>query len=104
MDVDEETKSILLVLAQEYEGKTFMPNVASVKGFLSREGEHTSGLKSRQQATARVFRRLALWDPDRLRHLRKKGEFGPPKTLRGISEAIEGYGSAARQTAGGGPS
>ena len=91
---DEQKKSVLMTLADEYERKTFMPNMNNVRAFLAHESQDTSRLKSRQQAASAVFKCLADWGTDSLRELHMRGIYGRPKSLSVIADSIE---SAGRQ-------
>lgn len=91
---DDKKKNILMTLADEYERKVFMPNMNSVRAFLTRQRQDISRFKSRQQAASAVFKCLAEWGTDSLRELHMRGTYGRPKSLSAIAESIV---SAGRQ-------
>ena len=93
---DDQKRNILLVLADEYEEKAFMPNMNNVRAFLAQQGQDTSRVKSRQQAVAAVFKCLAEWGTDSLRELHIRGTYGRPKSLSVIAESIESVGRQNR--------
>ena len=87
--VDEGKKEILLVLAKEYEEKKFMPNVNSVRAFLTQQGQDASGIKSRQQSVTVVFKYLANLETQKLCEFHKRGSYAGPKSLSVIAKSIE---------------
>ena len=94
---DGDKKQVLMILAEKYDAKTFMPSVGSARAFLQREDDmDVSRIKSRQQITSIVFKRLANKDTDDLREMDSQGWYGPPKTLANIARAIENYGRQRR--------
>ena len=90
--VDKEKKDTLLILAEKYEKKTFMPNINNVRAFLTQQGQDASGIKSRQQAILAVFKHLADWETQRLCEFDKRGLYGGPKSLSVIAKSIENAG------------
>lgn len=94
--VDIEKRKFLLRLAQEYENKKFMPNVNHVRSFLMHVHEDPSRIKSRQQVTVKVFKRLASMDLATLRKIDHSGAYGPPKRLATYAEAIGNFGRDRR--------
>ncbi len=94
--VDEGKKDVLLVLAKEYEEKKLMPNIKSVRAFLTQKGQDASGVKSRQQAVAVVFKCLATWEIQELCEFHKKGAYAGPKSLSVIAKSIEHVGQQNR--------
>ena len=93
---DGDKKQALMILAEKYDAKTFMPSVGSARAFLQQDGMDVSRIKSRQQITAIVFKRLANKDADDLREMDSQGWYGPPKSLANIARAIENYGRQRR--------
>ena len=93
---DGDKKQVLMILAEKYDAKTFMPSVGSARAFLQQDDMDVSRIKSRQQITAIVFKRLANKDTDDLREMDSQGWYGPPKTLANIARAIENYGRQRR--------
>ena len=93
---DEGKKSILMNLAARFEAKEFMPNSNSVRAFLQDRGTEASHIKSRQQSASAVFRNLAEMGIEDLREIHDRGLYGPPKTLKGIADAIESFGRTRR--------
>lgn len=93
---NQEKKCALMTLAKKYEEKQFMPNMGHVRAFMEQEGCASHRIRSRQQATSAVFKRLALWDARDLQELDEKGIFGPPKTLAAIARSIENAGRRNR--------
>ncbi|MGR3914607.1 MAG: hypothetical protein OD918_08845 [Gammaproteobacteria bacterium] len=93
---DSEKKKILIVLAEKYEAKKFMPNVTHVRAFLSNGERDVSRIKSRQQVTVAVFKQLAALETGKLREMLERGLYGPPKRLEAFARAIEGFDRPAR--------
>ncbi|MCY4463772.1 MAG: hypothetical protein OXC26_25760 [Albidovulum sp.] len=93
---DDQKKKTLMILADEYEKKAFMPNMNNVRAFLAQQGQDTSRIKSRQQAVSAVFNCLAEWGTDSLRELHIRGTYGRPKSLSVIAESIESVGRQNR--------
>ncbi len=93
---DEEQKRMLTVLAEKYDAKTFIPYVASARAFLEREGADISRVKSRQQVTVAIFKRLAGWETERLREMDDGGWYAPHEGLAPIAEAIENFARQRR--------
>lgn len=92
-----EKKRVLERLAEKYEQKAFMPNVNHVRIFLSALGVDVSRIKSRQNATVRVFKHLAEMPQDELLEIESSGRYGPPKRLADIAEAIHTFGKHQRE-------
>ena len=88
---DNEKKKILFTLAEKYEAKEFMPNVNHVRDFLSNGERDVSRIKSRQQVTVAVFKRLGGLEIGELREMLERGLYGPPKRLAPYARAIEGF-------------
>ena len=93
---DERKRDILLVLAQRFEKKAFMPNVNSVRAFLEQHGKDVSHIKSRQQAVSAIFKCLADLETRSLCEMHSKGLFGGPKSLAVIADSIEKAGQQSR--------
>ena len=93
---DPEKKAIILDMAQRYEAKKFMPNVNHVRAFLESLGEDVSRVKSRQQVTASVFKKLAELETPVLLDMQNRGLYGPPMTLGPIADAIGRFGQSRR--------
>lgn len=92
MDIADLTKrEILYSLATKYEEKKFMPNVNHVRNFLSGGERDVSRIKSRQQVTNAVFKKLAALETSRLQEIVDRGLYGPPKRLASYARAIEGF-------------
>ena len=94
---DDEKKEILLTLAKQYEAKEFMPNVNHVRDFLHSERD-VSRIKSRQQVTSAVFKKLSALETSKLREILDRGLYGPPKRLESYARAIEGFHRPNRPT------
>lgn len=97
LKADGEHKRMLMVLAEKYDAKTFIPHVASARGFLETEGVDVSRIKSRQQVTVTVFKRLAQWDTERLQQMDSEGWYAAHRGLAPIAEAIENFGGRRRE-------
>lgn len=63
---DAEKKEALMVLANKYDVKEFMPNINHIRAFVEREGDDVSCVRSRQQATHIVFKNLGNWETQKL--------------------------------------
>lgn len=92
---DHKKKTILFLIAEKYEAKKFMPNVNHVRDFLGGDRD-VSRIKSRQQVTSAVFKKLARLETMQLREMLDRGFYGPPKTLQPIARAIEGFSRPER--------
>ena len=95
---DGERREFLLSLAQKYEAKQFMPNVTHVRSFLMRDHDDPARIKSRQQVTAKIFRKLAAMTVAELLEIEAGGFYGPPKRLASYAEAITNYGQRLRES------
>lgn len=93
---DSEKKAAIFDMAKRYEAKKFMPNVHHVRAFLESLGEDVSRVKSRQQVTASVFKKLAELDTPVLLDMQNRGLYGPPLTLGPIADAIGRFGRSRR--------
>ena len=99
LDCDEsEKRDFLSHLAEDYEAKQFMPNVNHVRSFLMHDHENPALIKSRQQVTVKVFKKLAEMSLQELRDLEFDGAYGPPKRLATYAEAIENFGRHLRDS------
>ena len=87
---DDEKQALLLTLAKKYEEKEFMPNVNHVRDFLCNDRD-VSRIKSRQQVTSAVFKKLANLETANLREIMERGLYGPTKRLADYARAIEGF-------------
>ena len=94
--IDFEKKEILFTMAKKYEAKEFMPNVNHVRDFLSDGERDVSRIKSRQQVTNAVFKRLCGLETEKLRDILERGLYGPPKRLEPFARAIEGFSRPSR--------
>ena len=93
---DRDKREILLVLAREFEGKKFIPNVNSARAFLEQQGKDSSRIKSRQQVVSTILKCLANLETHVLCEMHDKGLFGDPKSLGVIAESIERAGQRSR--------
>lgn len=93
---DAEKKETLMVLANKYDAKEFMPNINHIRAFVEREGVDVSCIKSRQQAIPTVFKNLGSWETRKLQELEARGAYGRPKSLSVIAGAIESVGRQNR--------
>ncbi len=89
-------REFLLHLASDYENKQFMPNVNHVRSFLMNDHKDPSRIKSRQQVTGKIFKKLAAMDLAVLREIDESSIYGPPKRLATYAEAIGNFGRAVR--------
>lgn len=91
LKIGDERRTALMVLAEKYDAKALMPHVGSVRDFLEREGADISRVKSRQQVTVAVFKRLAEWDAERLLEMDRCGWYAAHRGLEPIARAIENF-------------
>lgn len=89
--VDTEKNEILATLAEKYEAKEFMPNVNHVREFLFDGERDVLRIKSRQQVTVVVFKKLATLETEKLQEMLDRGLYGSPKRLESYARAIEGF-------------
>lgn len=94
--IDPAKKAVITDMAQRYEAKKFMPNVNHVRAFLESLGEDVSRVKSRQQVTVSVFKKLAELETPVLLDMQNRGLYGPPMTLGPIADAIGRFGQSRR--------
>lgn len=88
----------LLVLAERFDSKTFLPSVADIREFLGMMGEDAGALKDRSAAFPLVLRRLSHLTPAQLEALAANPRFSGPARLGPLSEAIAARAlSLARQ-------
>lgn len=100
---DTKKREFLQHLACDYEAKRFMPNISHVRGFLQeehqiRDREQLARIKSRQQATVRVFTYLASLEIEKLHELELCGLYAPPKRLATYVEAIGNFQRPRQET------
>ena len=95
--IDSDKHDILTDLAQKFERKEFMPNIATTRMFLESVGEDTSRLKSRKQAVAKIFRALSALPDKRLRQIVERGSFSGPARLGPLADAIAGANKVLRK-------
>lgn len=99
---DSAKKQFLADLAKKYEAKEFMPDVVHARAFLENKDPllcvsgKNSPIKSRQQATAKVFKKMAAMDLEKLRDIVHRGAYDPPKRLADYARTIENYGRQMR--------
>lgn len=94
--VDVEKRKILSTLARKYDDKEFMPHVSHVRDFLFDGERDVACIKSRQQVTNTVFKRLSNMETSQLNEMLERGLYGPPKRLESYARAIEGFQRSAR--------
>ncbi len=98
---DDKKCEFLLHLAQQYDAKQFMPDIGQARMFLENENIFTcsknSRIKSRQQATVRIFKKMAGMSIDELREMEYCGLYDTPKRLETYARAIENFGRSRRQ-------
>ena len=89
----------LLVLAERFDNKTFLPSVADAREFLGMMGDDASTLKDRSAAFPLVLRRLRELTPAQIEAIAASPRFSGPARLGPLSEAIAAAASAiARQS------
>lgn len=93
---DTDKRELLSRLAKKYEAKLFMPSTNHVRSFLMRDVADPARIKSRQQVTVKVFKKLATMNLQELRDLEFYGAYDPPKRLATYAEAIENFGRNLR--------
>ena len=93
---DSKKHDSLLALAKKYDKKLFMPNVTHVRSFLMHEHEDPSRIKSRQQVTVKVFKKLAEMSLEELHEIEFCGFYDPPKRLAIYAETIANFGRSIR--------
>ena len=97
-----EKRDYLEHLAREYDAKQFMPDVGHARMFLENESifalSKNSRIKSRQQATVKIFKKMAGMTVAELRELEYCGLYDPPKRLETYARAIETFGRHLRDS------
>ncbi len=98
---DDKKCEFLLHLAKKYDDKQFMPDVGHARMFLENKNIFTyskdSRIKSRLQATVKIFKKMAGMSIKELRDMEYYGLYGPPKRLETYARAIENFGRGRRQ-------
>ena len=82
-------KQRLLVLAQLFEEKRFLPVMADIRNFFEAYGAAPTKIKARQNAVPPIFQYLSSMSEDRLDRIVNEGAFGGPSELGPIAEAIK---------------
>jgi len=82
-------KERLLVLAQLFEEKRFLPAAADIRNFFEAYGAAPTKIKARQAAIPLIFRFLSSLSDERLDRIISEGAFSGPSELGPIAEAIK---------------
>lgn len=90
--VDGERREVLLVIAEQFDRKQFLPSVADVREFLILSGERPGGLKDRSEAFRTLLQTLLELPEERLRDVSRAAMTAGPSQLGPISDAISQAG------------
>ncbi|MGI9338934.1 MAG: hypothetical protein ACR2P4_10555 [Gammaproteobacteria bacterium] len=85
---DDQKKQALMVLAEKYDAKKFMPRVENIRAFWDDMGRDASRINKRPKIPVAVFQCLATWDTVRLQGLASNGRY-TPKTSEDTAIAID---------------
>lgn len=87
-DISDDARSILLLLAERYDRKIFLPSTADVRQFLIMAGQHTGSLKDRSESFRALLSYLKTLSPDNLQVIASASSLSGPTQLGRISDAI----------------
>lgn len=88
MDLPSETAQSVVLLAQRFDEKSFMPTFSDIARFCREYDIEAPSSKSRASAISRVFGTIATMDAEDIQILLDYGAFSGPSRLGPISDAI----------------
>ncbi len=88
MELDEETRTVLVELAELFESKSFLPSLGDVRNFYQIYRIDQAEPKSRRDSVARVFKFMATMEVAEIRRIATEGMFSGPSRLAPIADAI----------------
>ena len=96
MDLDMETRTVLVELAELFESKSFLPTLGDVRNFYHIYRVDQPEPKSRRDAVVRVFKFLATMEIAEIRRIATEGMFSGPSRLAPIADAIRSRSRTAQ--------
>ena len=92
LDLTNERKVPLKVLAARFDDKDFLPATADVREFIIMAGERPPTMKNRQDSFRNLLRVLLRFSPERLQQIADAANHTGPAQLGPISDAIAAAG------------
>lgn len=92
LDLENERKRPLTVLAKRFDNKDFLPSTADVREFIIMAGERPPTMKNRQDSFRNLLRVLLRLSPERLQQVADAASHAGPAQLGPISDAIAAAG------------
>ena len=86
--LQDEQMSSMMLLAERYDSKKFLPSVADVREFVIMLGERPVGMKDRREAFGILLRSLRNLPIERLRQIAEISLHSGPSELGPLSDAI----------------
>ena len=96
LNVDADKRPAVLVLAERFEAKRFLPSCADIRNFCAIYGIEPPASKSRAAAIPRLFKYFAAMDTKDVERLSTDEAYSGPSELGPLAEAIRQHGRAAR--------
>ena len=88
----------LLILAEKFDRREFLPSTGDVREFLAMMGENVEVVKDRSGAFRRLLHSLSSLPSDRLEHLAHSSSHSGPAQLGPLSDAIKSTGESIRRS------
>ena len=96
MELDEETRAVLVELAELFESKSFVPALGDVRNFYQIYRVDQPEPRSRRDAVVRVFKFMATMEIAEIRRIVTEGMFSGPSRLAPIADAIRSRSRTAQ--------
>lgn len=96
MNVGADRRPAVVVLADRFEAKSFLPRCADISNFCTIYGIEEPASKSRAAAIPRLFKHLATMDAREVQVLVDNNAFSGPSQLGPLAEAIRQHGRAGQ--------
>ena len=96
MDIPSERQEVMLVLADRFEEKLFLPTFADIRNFCRIYDIAEPASRTRVGAIPRIFKFVASMNAGDIQNLLDENAFSGPSRLDPLAEAIRTYGRAAR--------
>jgi len=91
-------RETLLVIAEKFDRKEFLPSIGDIREFLAMMGEASAGMKDRLDGFRRLLSSLTQLPPDKLKRLASSTSYSGPAQLGPLSDAIKSTGDAIRRS------
>jgi hypothetical protein len=92
LELDDERKRWLAILAARFDDKDFLPATADVREFIIMAGERPPAMKNRRDSFRNLLRILVGLSPERLQQIADAASHAGPAQLGPISDAIAAAG------------